>query len=148
MEQKLNRSKIKDILVKINELVEIFAKKFQLQDFIYIKTEVIYADEKSKQISFVDIKKIDFQDLLSHRNNVNYPEVEEFIKKVSDLVSNTEKVMLFIKRFYPEYEIILNTIEMLFFETPRKLEQKDLELLNKLYKKYTKSESSQVRNTN
>lgn len=144
MERKLNKYKIQNIIPKINELVEIYAKKFQLEKYVVENVVQFYfkkistEDDINTQIGFVKLKKIDFNQLIEDRDNPNYPNIEEFVKKISCLVSNTEREMLFIKKNYSEYTTILYIIKMLFFDTPREPEQNDLEDLNKLYKKYTK----------
>lgn len=135
MKQKLNKYKMEDIISKINELVEVYAKKFQLEKYVVQELEPFHFEKVP--IGFVKLKKIDFKQFITDRDNPNYPDVEEFVKKISGLVSNSEREMLFIKKNYSDYATILYVIEMLLFDTPREPKQNDLEDLNKLYRKYT-----------
>lgn len=143
MERKLNKSKIRDIIPKINELVEIYAKKFQLEKYVIEEVTPFHLvkttteNDINTKMGFVNLKKINFKQFIIDRDNPNYPEVNEFLKKISSFVSNIEIETIFIKKYYAEYATILYIIEVLFFDTPRPPEESDFEYLNALYKKYT-----------
>jgi hypothetical protein len=144
------KNKIKEIVAKISTLTEIYAKVHNLDkylfnyyaDFTALSSETNLHSIKNSLL----FKKINFTDFIKKSTDV---EVLNFFSKVEGLVSNTELEMLFIEKYYYEYAIILNILQMLMYDIPRQINESDLIELNKLYKKYnTDGTTKKTFNTN
>lgn len=148
--KKLHKKKVREIANKISILVEIYAKVHNLETYLvsqYCEVKVNYNDDNTQYYKCaLHITKIDFKKYMKQSKD---SEILNFVKKLESLVSNTELEMLFINKYYPEYENITNIILMLIYDIPRKALDTDLIELNKLYKKYTQNDINKTtKNTN
>jgi hypothetical protein len=144
------KNKIKEIVAKISTLTEIYAKVHNLDKYLFNYYADFTALSSENDLHSIKnsllFKKINFTDFIKKSTDV---EVLNFFSKVEGLVSNTELEMLFIEKYYYEYAIILNILQMLMYDIPRQINESDLIELNKLYKKYnTDGTTKKTFNTN
>ena len=122
-----NKETIKDIIGKINILVGIYADSHELEE--YVEDESIIYNETN-----IVIRKINFKKQMKSSLDSN---IIKFFSTLSELLSDAELEVLFIKKFYNDYLMVYDITNMFIFGIPRNAIEGDLVELNKLYKTYT-----------
>lgn len=135
--KKLHKNKIKDVLDKISVLVNAYAKVYDLDAYIFN----ISHSNHDIHVPLLSVDMIDFKNYIKQSTD---PDILKFVETLESLVSSTELEMLFIKKYYSDYMIIMNIIQMLIYNVPREALETDLIELNKLYKKYTKNDTNKT----
>ena len=138
--KKINKKSINTIINKISILVTLYADKHSLKEYVINTLCVVdlpCSDNNHECNSSCEtfyISKINFKSLMKQSEDV---EVVNFIKTLQGLVSDTELETLFIKKFYPDYLVVVNSVQKIMYNLPKQISEDDFTELNKLYKKYT-----------
>lgn len=130
---------VKEIASKLNILIERYVATEGLQKFLK-KCEVsvqVDLQRNGKKIGFerinIDMYRIEVVEFCSTSNDIN---MRDYCKVLSSFVSDMELEAQLSARYLPDYLTMKNIFTILLYEVPRKVKKSDLELLNKLYKKY------------
>ena len=146
---KIQKKNVNVIIDKISKLVDIYAKHHKLENCVvkeYCAIDIPYDDtglmNQRAYVTQFYITKINFKLLMS----TSYEEeIRKFVNVLGNLLSDTEIEILFIKKFYPDYLIIYNSLQKIIYDLPKEASEEDFAELNKLYKKYTVEESDDIR---
>lgn len=122
----------KEVIFKINELIDIYAKIEKLTDLLTEDRFLVQCSDMPAKVQF-KIYRLNVVQYCATSKDIH---MRDYYNTMSSFASSKELETLLLAKYFSDYLTITNIISILVWEIPRKITKNDFEILNKLYGKY------------